>query len=307
MHLRNHFLHCTVFCLFLITGACSKTNQTTKSHYIDGQKAMDRVKKILAIGPRPSGSTGARKSAEFIAEEAKKAGAQNVTIDSWREETGNGPLTFNNIYAEIPGKTEEFIILASHFDTKKLPEIPTFNGANDSGSSTGLLLEIIHVLASNPIPNLPTVRVYFFDGEESVQSYTENDGLHGSKRAARILKENKEIYNCRAMILLDMIGDKNLNITISPDTDPTLTRLLFTTARKEGVSDHFTMFKQGSILDDHVPFQQLGVPCINIIDFDYGPDNSWWHTEEDTIDKISPESLEITGNVVIRMLMTLAQ
>ncbi len=271
---------------------------------IDKGKAFALVKEIIAIGPRPSHSANAASTAQFILQKCKKFGYQ-PELDSWSEETVSGAKSFQNVYAQLNGDGNNFIILGSHYDTKVIPGVPDFIGANDSGSSTALVLEIMRTLHTLPQWNGPTIRFAFFDGEEALYSYTENDGLHGSKKMAKDLKESGDAAHCKAMILLDMIGDKDLTITISPDDSSSLTQHLFRIAKQQNKQDHFSFFLHGVMIDDHVPFKMIGIPSIDIIDFKYGPNNYYWHSNLDTIDKLSPDSLEIVGNIVLQLLCEL--
>ena len=293
-----------------IVGACdpaSETKQDWRANLpeISGERALKLLEEFLAIGPRPSGSEGAAAAARWIAQEARRRGA-DVNIDEWREETAAGAMTFRNVAATLPGNKPGRIILGSHYDTKNLPGIPDFQGANDSGSSTALLLMLITALDSIPAQERCTLEFVFFDGEECIDSYGPKDGLHGSRYHARRIKNQDAVDECRAMILLDMVGDRDLRITIPPESDSKLARELFAIAERQGVREQFGYFQRGSILDDHVPFAELGIPAINLIDFDYGPGNSYWHTAEDTIDKISAASLHIVGNVALELAAELA-
>jgi Zn-dependent M28 family amino/carboxypeptidase len=169
-------------------------------------------------------------------------------------------------------------------------------GANDGGSSNGVLLEMARVLAQ--APKMATqVELVFFDGEEAYVSFTADDGLYGSRYFARRLGFEDKAKQFRGGILFDMCGDKSLGITLSTDSPPALTSDIFATAEKLNARKYFT-YSAGSILDDHTPLNQVGIPTIDLIDFDYPP----WHTPEDTMDKISAESLGIIGTVAARYL-----
>ena len=207
--------------------------------------------------------------------------------------------------ARLPGTDgKNRILIAAHFDTKSLLASPEFAGANDSGSGVGLLLELLRVLAAAPDRTGPALEFAFFDGEECQIEYGPLDGLHGSRRlAGRIAAENRTAQY-RAMILLDMIGDRDLALTLPADTPPVLLRLLRGAAERRGTADRIGL-RSTAMLDDHVPFQELGIPAIDLIDFDYGPGNSWWHTPEDTSDKLSAPSLQITGDLVLGLLSEL--
>lgn len=270
---------------------------------VDGKRALANTREVVELGPRLSNTPGAHKAASYLHERARKLG-WNARIDEWTEDTDAGPMTFRNVRATLPGRGREFIMLGSHFDTKYLPDIDHFQGANDSGSSTGLLLALMEIWAQNP-PDI-TLECVFFDGEESRVAYTGNDGLHGSKRvAARLVKEGRT-DRCRAMILMDMIGDRELNVTFPTGATASLVRRAFRIAEAQQTRKYFGYFR-GDILDDHVPFLRAGIPAINFIDFEFGPGNAYWHTGEDSMDKLSADSLEIVGNVVLALVDELAE
>ncbi len=272
---------------------------------IDGRAALERTAEFVRIGPRPSGSEGARRAAAYLEQTCRQLGYP-VQIDSWREADAPEAPVFRNVRATLEGTGEDFIIVASHYDTKRLPACPGFVGANDSGSSTGLLLTIMERLAVLPEWTGCTVEFLFFDGEECLTAYSATDGLHGSRRYAAQLGREGRVGRCRAMLLLDMVGDLDLTITLCRDNDPDLLRRTLDIARAQGVQRHFGFYPHGTILDDHRPFQELGIPCLNFIDFVYGPGNRFWHTGQDTLDKLSADSLAIVGNVATRLLLDLA-
>jgi glutaminyl-peptide cyclotransferase len=271
---------------------------------IDGEYALKKVSDIYGIGPRPSGSEGARRAAEFIKNEIKKYGLSPAT-DEWIEKTPSAAETvFRNITVVIPGKRNNYIIIGSHYDTKKIETVPEFSGANDGASSSGLLLTLIQAVKNNPAPPPLTLKFAFFDGEECFYQYNDSDGLFGSRRMAGKLKESEKSSNCRAVIILDMVGDKELNISIPSNSDADLADRIMKIAEEINRGKYFTK-SNISIIDDHTPFHKLGIPAVDIIDFEYGKNNRFWHTRADTIDKISPDSLKISGDVVMRLIYSL--
>jgi Zn-dependent M28 family amino/carboxypeptidase len=175
-----------------------------------------------------------------------------------------------------------------------------FVGANDGGSSNGLLIELARVLAQQP-PLARKVQLVFFDGEEAYVNFTENDGLYGSRYFAQQLVAEGKAQQFRRGILFDMVGDRSLTITLPPDSPVELARDIFATAEALNVRKHFT-YANTPILDDHVPLNEIGIPTIDVIYFDFPA----WHTPEDTMDKISAESLEIVGEVAARYLAEVA-
>ena len=288
----------------VLSSGCSRP-AAAPARQIDGERALATARRIFALGPRVSGTEGASRAANWIRDRCREY-TRHVTVDTWSESTPAGKTTFRNVRATLPGKDAGFIIVGTHYDTKYLPEVPGFAGANDSASSTAVTLEMMRVLSSRS--NLPECRVefLFFDGEECRERYGPHDGLHGSRRYARTLARRGALQDCRAMVLLDMVGDRDLTITIPPDNDPELCRRVFRIAERFGVREKFGYFLGGTILDDHVPFQERGIPCVNLIDFQYGPENRYWHTAEDTLDKLSAQSLEIVAEVALGLVDELA-
>jgi glutaminyl-peptide cyclotransferase len=226
-------------------------------------------------------------------------------IDEFEDGPGDRRGIYRNVVGIIKGKTAGLIVLGSHYDTKAgISE--SFNGANDSGSSTGLLLELARVLSVGPKPEC-SIMLAFFDGEECVREYSENDGLHGSRRLARRLKEDGRAAAVLGVIVVDMIGDKRLNVELPRNSTPSLCSIVFSAAREEGARSAFRL-SNSAVLDDHVPFLAAGMPAVDIIDFQYGSApglNDYWHTEHDTLDKISGESMQLVGRIVVRMINSL--
>jgi glutaminyl-peptide cyclotransferase len=292
--------------LLALLGACSREKKGhvfRPSPGIDADLAYSLVEQITAFGPHGSGTPGAEKVATFIRTKAEEFGAKTV-IDEWTELTSKGNIVFRNVIAEIPGASRDFAIVGGHYDSKILETVPDFAGANDGGSSTGLQLAMIRAICAHSEKPPISLRFLFFDGEECQIQYSEHDGLHGSRRYARHIEETGELDRCLAYINLDMIGDRDLTITIPSDTHPPLANRLFEISDRMGVRSHLNWFKTG-ILDDHVPFQKRGIPAINIIDFEFGQGNRYWHTREDTMDKISPDSLRIVGNMTLQLIWNL--
>jgi len=265
---------------------------------------------------RDSGTPGAKNAAKWI-QDYIHTWRINAIIDSFTDDTPNGPLEFHNVLAEIPADNPAapWIVLVSHYDTKS--GIENFLGANDGASSTALLLHLVRNFSLNPKnqkiycffryphQHLPFNFLFaFLDGEECQIAYGPNDGLHGSKRLARQLKD--EGRNVRAVIVLDMIGDADLHIKIPANCTPDLRARALEAANKVGTRDYFSLGR-GAVIDDHVPFFELGFPALNFIDFDYGPNNSYWHTAEDTPDKLSANSFLVVARTLLQLIADLAE
>ena len=256
-----------------------------------GTNAFAHVHKLVELGPRPAASDALEKSRGYIKAELGKCGWR-VTSQTFTNKTPRGEITFVNLIATFGDHPTPSFLLCSHYDTKTFDRV-RFVGANDGGSSTGLLIEMARVLATES-RLARRIELVFFDGEEAYENFTETDGLYGSRHFAQELRAAGKAKQFRGGMLFDMIGDRSLVVTLPPDSPPTLARNILAAADALKLRDHFT-FLQGSVMDDHTPLNAAGIPVIDLIDFDYPP----WHTPEDTLDKIAAESLEIVGRVTL--------
>ena len=265
----------------------------------DGQRAFAHVQWQVEIGPRPSGSEALEKTREYLTAELGKVGWE-VERQAFIDRTPRGDIEFVNLVARFQGGNPDEpaptdtqrVIVASHFDTKRFSTID-FVGAHDGASSTGALLELARVLAQD-WALARQVELVLFDGEEAVVQFSETDGLYGSRHYASELRKSGRVKQFDYGILWDMIGDRDLTITLSPDSPPELARGIFAAAEELQLRSHFGYYNR-NIWDDHVPLNQAGIPTIDLIDFDY----LYWHTADDTLDKLSPESLEKVGEVTL--------
>ncbi len=279
-------------------------NTPTQIFSVDKELAWNFAVAQVAMGPRPADSENAEKCAAWIAEQCRKApAAPRVFIQEFTDRSPRGYVKFRNVVAEIPGKNKERIVLiGAHYDTKRLASTPDFVGANDGASGVAALLAMIHAMPEDGSPFPFTLRFVFFDGEEAMDDYGPYDGLHGSRYHAKQLVDSGQDKLCRAMILLDMIGDRKLNVRFPADTDKTLLQKAEKAALNAGAPAAAFQIGPGYLIDDHVPFQKIGIPVINFIDFDYGPGNACWHTEYDTLDRISADSIALTADTVFQLL-----
>jgi hypothetical protein len=269
-----------------------------------GERAFEDVRKQVEVGPRHSGSQGIEKARGLI-EASLRAGGWAVERQTFTDATPRGDITFVNLIARFippdakaaPTQTQRAIV-CSHYDTKRFSTI-RFVGASDGASSTGALLELARVLARAPALAVQ-VELAFFDGEEAVVQYTPPedpvpDGLYGSRHYARDLVATGRAAQFKFGVLWDMIGDRDFNITLSPDSPRELTREILAAADALKLSDRFG-FNKTAIYDDHVMLNTIArVPTIDLIDFDY----LYWHTADDALDRLAPESLQMTGAVTI--------
>jgi len=277
---------------------------------LDAGRALEEVRALVALGARDAGTDGARRAALHLAGRLRAFGIQ-AEIDGFSDGTPEGRKPFWNVIGECPARPgageAPWFFFGSHFDTKSGLG-PRFEGANDSASSSGLLLELARGLqAGGPWP--VNIGFLFFDGEECLREYGPADGLHGSRRAARQLVKDGRAGRTLAVLVLDMVGDRNLTVTVPRNGTPRLAAALFRAAAAEGVRNRFSLM-DGGLLDDHVPFLKAGIPATVMIDFEYGSApgrNDYWHTEQDTLDKLSADSLGVAGRVAIRMLEELME
>ena len=281
----------------ILTAACAAAQPGSR---VSGSRALQHVRVLVEPGPRVAGSAAHAKAVSYIERTLRSYGIK-VERQSFTASTPSGPLEMTNLIAEIPGATGDIVVLASHYDTKRMKG---FVGANDGGSSTGLLLELARVLARRE--NRVALRLVFFDGEEAFEQFSATDGFYGSRHLAAEWQRDGTLARIRAFILLDMVGDRNLNFQKDFNSTRWLRDLVWEAAESLGHGAHFTD-EVTAMDDDHVPFTQAGVPAVDLIDFDYGPRNRYWHSREDTLDKLSARSLRIVGEVVLESLRRLEQ
>ena len=266
-----------------------------------GERAMGAVRTFVELGPKVSGTPGAAEAADRIAAQLRESGLA-VETDAFQEVAPRGETTFRNVLGRRPGSGSGMVVVGCHYDTKSgIGE--DFRGANDSGSGVGLLLELARILGRQPAGQAE-VLLAFFDGEECVASYGPHDGLHGSRRLAERLRREGKAPQVRGVLIVDMVGDRDLTITIPRNGTPELITAVFESAREEGARMRFSLLP-AQMLDDHTPFLEAGMPAVDLIDFEYGSApglNDYWHTAADTIDKLSAQSLETVGRVVVRVL-----
>ena len=266
---------------------------------IDGQRAMKYVREVVGFGPRPIGSPAHKKLENYILAQLR---GDQVESDEFTAQTPAGAFPVRNIIAKYPGSKDGIIVIGSHYDT--LYGRPKFVGANDGGATTGLLLELANHLRGKREGY--SVWLVWFDAEEAVQHWSPTDSLYGSKHLAEQWRKDGTIKKIKAFLLTDMIGDADLDIQRDANSTPWLEDLVYQAATKLGYQSHFFR-ADTAIEDDHLPFKQAGVPVADIIDIDYGYLNALHHSDQDTLDKVSPKSLKIAGDVVLEAVRLLNQ
>jgi Zn-dependent M28 family amino/carboxypeptidase len=280
-------------------GARASSASTGPTPDIDGNHVMQYVKEVVAFGSRPPGSPGHAKLEQYILSKLKGV---DVEQDKFTAQTPAGTFPINNIIAKFPGKKDGIIVVAGHYDTN-YPLPKTYVGANDGGSSTALLLALADNFHGKQLDGY-SVWLVWTDGEEAFVKWTGTDSLYGTRQLAQKWQQDGTAKKVKAFILVDMIGDDDLDIQRDTNSTPWLTDVVSQAATNLGYQSHF--FQQTiAIEDDHIPLSKIGVPVVDLIDFDYGYNNVFHHTPDDTIDKLSPQSLAITSNVVLETIRLL--
>jgi glutaminyl-peptide cyclotransferase len=274
----------------------------------NGERAMDHVRKQLEFGPRPPDTPALAKARAYIVSELKSYGLQ-VSLDEFTAPTPKGNKRMANIIADIPGETKNLILITSHYDTKYFADME-FVGANDPASSVATLLEIGRVLGSAREKPKVNYRLVFFDGEEAFcenwddcKNGDDPDNTYGSRRYVQRLREKKELEQTRGLILLDMMGYKQLDLGRDTMSTKWLQDIIWQTGRELGHGDVFVDRPEGVGGDDHEPFLRAGIDAVDIIQLNSYP---YWHEPTDTIDKISAQSMKIVGDTVLASLPRIA-
>jgi Zn-dependent M28 family amino/carboxypeptidase len=260
----------------------------------DSGRAYEHLRRQVACGPRPAGSAALAQCRQYILEQLKAAGivAREQAFDA---DTPLGRVRMVNIIATVPGKRSDRIALATHYDTKLYREF-RFVGASDGASSTAAVLELARVLKAQA--HEYTIELLFFDGEEAVVDwYRNNDNTYGSRYYVDAARRAGTLAGLKALILLDMIGDRHLTIRRDSNSTRWLTDIVWASAAKLGYRSYF-LDEETNIDDDHMPFLRAGVPAVDIIDLDYAA----WHTPQDDLDRVSARSLQVVGDVVLNAL-----
>jgi Zn-dependent M28 family amino/carboxypeptidase len=277
---------------------------------IDGARAMQYVKEIVAFGPRPVGSANHKKVENYILAHLKN---DTVEQDAFTADTPEGKFPVHNIIAKFPGTKDGIVVIASHYDTNYPLRNTSFVGANDGGSSSALLLEFANQLRGKPREGF-SIWLVWDDAEEAIkpdgsgglrqQMPFENDSLYGITHLAEKWEANGTLKKIKALLLADMVGDADLNIERDTNSTHWLEDVVYEAATRLGYQSHF-FARTMAVSDDHLPFVKRGVSCADFIDFNYGYNDVFWHTTQDTVDKLSPKSLEIVGGTMLETIRIL--
>jgi glutaminyl-peptide cyclotransferase len=265
----------------------------------DGMAAYDQMLKQVSFGPRPAGSAALAKLQDYLQSELKSYGCA-VDTDSFSADTPAGRLPMKNIVAKIPGTSPGIILLGTHYDTKRLDN---FVGADDAGSSTGVMLEMARLLCAQKEPQKYAVWIAFFDGEEAVNwQWKDPDNRYGSRQMAAQMAARGDLKKIKVMLLADLVGNKDLILKREDFGTKAFTDLVWKTAQKLGYSAVF-VDQHTEVSDDHLSFLDRGVPAVDLINLDTSA--TYWHTPGDTPDKISPKSLAIVGHTLLETIKEL--
>jgi len=279
-----------------------------KTGGFDGKRAFAHVAKQVGFGPRPSGSPAIAQVQEYLLSELKSYGC-TVETDAFTSDTPIGRLAMKNIVVKIPGEKPGVILLGTHYDTARsardprtgeVHPMPTFVGADDAGSSTALMLEVVRLLCAQH--GKYAVWIAFFDGEEAMHDWSDTDSRYGSRQTAARLSTNGDLKKIRAFLLADIVGGRKARFLRESSSTPALVDLVWNTAAKLGYSGIF-LNDATSAQDDHDSFLKRGVPSVDVIgDFS---NNGYWHTPQDSLDKISPKTLATVGHVFLESVKEL--
>lgn len=265
--------------------------------HFSGAKAYEYARQFVAIGPRWPTGPGHQKAEAYL---RSTFSLDKLEDDSFTANTPIGPVPMHNFIVRFAGRKDGVIVLATHYETNYPLRNIHFVGANDGASTTGLLIEIANHLRGRVLDG-PSVWLVFFDGEEAIDHWEGTDNTYGSRHLAAKWGQDGTLKHIKAFILTDMIGDKDLNVQRESRSAPWLTAIVTQAAKKFGNERHFFKLEM-PVEDDHLPFVKRGVPSIDLVDLDYGPNNSFHHTDKDTLDKISAKSLTIDGDVLLESI-----
>ncbi|HEX3435787.1 MAG TPA: M28 family peptidase [Pseudacidobacterium sp.] len=266
----------------------------------NGARALEYTREFVSIGPRWVGSPGHAKAEAFLKKEFAK---DNLEVDTFISSTPAGPQEMHNFIVRFPGKKDGVIVLASHYETNYPLRNINYVGANDGGSTTGLLIEMANHLRGRTLDGYG-VWLVFTDGEEAFKEWSDSDSTYGTRHLAAKWQNDGTLKRIKALIVLDMIGYKDLDIQRDSNSTGWLLDLIKRAAAKHGDQSYFFQ-EQTTDFDDHIPFVKRGVPSADIIDLNYGYQNTYWHTDQDTLDKLSAKSLAIVGNTMLETIQLL--
>lgn len=269
--------------------------------HVDANRVMQYTSELVALGPRPIGSAGHQKALQYLKSHLTR---DQVEEDSFTAQTPAGAFPMTNLIAKFPGTKDGIVVVASHYDTNYPLRHTKFIGANDGACTSALLLEFANQLRGKKREGY-AVWLVWTDGEEAVQKWDlDQDHLYGTRHLAAKWQADGTAKKIKGLLVADMIGDADLDIARDTNSTPWLLEMVYRAATELGYQSHFFQSEMG-VEDDHLPFARIGVPVADIIDLDYGYENAYHHTTDDTLDKLSARSLQISGDVILRTIQLL--
>lgn len=304
----GYAIHCRKVILLSLLVASSATCSdpppaaATGPYLQAGEQALAWTTKVVDLGPRPPGSEAHHKQQSLVIDALRATGA-TVEEVAFTAQTPHGPIAMKNVIAKFDGASDRVVVISGHYDTLNRPGLH-FVGANDGGSSTGLLLQLAAMAAEKKLRD--DVWLVLFDGEEALVRWSGSDHTYGSRHQAAQWSVDGTAGRIKALINVDMIGDADLRLAYEEQSTPWLRDLVWDVGTRLGYADVFPDRRPTYIDDDHVSFLRVGIPAVDLIDFDYGGGNRYWHTEQDTLDKLSPASFGVILHVVLETINQLA-
>jgi len=274
--------------------------------HIDAKRAFQYTREVTAFGERYMGNENHKKLERYIYDHLK---GDQVEDDAFTADTVEGKFPVRNIIAKFPGTKDGIIVIMGHYDTNYWLRGTGYVGANDGGSSTAILLEFANQLrggGSGKKRDGNSVWLVWTDGEEAVKSWSDTDSLYGTRHLAEKWEKDGTLKKIKALMVMDMIAPTDLAILRDTNSTPWLLDLIYSAAERGGYQSHFYALQAGEE-DDHIPFVKRGVPCADIIDVPYGYNDVFHHTPQDTMDKLSPKSLQIVGDTILETIHLLDQ
>ncbi len=312
---------------FVLRELCPPPLPSPPAEFLNlGKRALRLARQIAELGPRPPGSEAHDQLQSIISSSLAKLDCL-VEDEEFTAQTPIGSVPMCNYIAKFSGEENRTVVISGHYDTihpdvvlptgrvvrcwrlyrqalgKRVTTPKVFLGANDGGSSTALLLEIARSLRDRSLKQ--NTWIAFFDGEEALAHWSQDDQTYGSRHQAQQWQQDGSLKQITALVNIDMVGSRNLRVAYDMDSNDQLRGLVWRVARRCGYARRFPVRPGRHMADDHIPFIQAGVPAVDIIDAEYGPGNAFWHTLEDSPDKLSAHSLGMIAHVVLEVLREL--
>ena len=297
---------CLAALLAIAFANSTKAADTAPLPHIDAKRAFQCTREVTAFGPRYIGSENHKKLEHYIVDHLK---GDQVEDDAFTADTPEGKFPIRNIIAKFPGTKDGIIVIFGHYDTNYPLRNTGYVGANDGGSSTAILIEYANQFRAglhNKKLDGYSVWLVWTDGEEAVKTWTDTDSVYGARHLAEQWEKDGTLKKIKALMVMDMIGDADLNIDRNTNCTPWLLDLIYDAADAPGLPIALLCPARPDRRRSH-PLRQARRPIADVIDLDYGYNNVFHHTPQDTMDKLSPKSLEIVGNTILETIRMLDQ